>query len=411
MRRILFIGHSAHRSGAPLLLLDFLKWLRARQDLQFDVDLVRGGSLLADYAAVADTRVLRQSASRSFASRVVRRLKGDRRVEMDEDRIVTARARAYDLVYVNTIVPVREMLAVHASGVPIICHAHEMDSAADQWLDRRGLAPIVPIVTQFIAASRGVRDYLVERNAVSASKVTTVHSFTTADREVADQSANRLKWRKTLGLRPDEFLVGSCGTLDWRKGADLFIQIARRVAVRSSAPRFRFLWVGADRSSLDYRRFAHELRVCGLESTMVVLESVPNAREIFPAMDTFALTSREDPFPLVMLEAALVGLPIVCFDSSGGGPEFAGDDAGVIVPYLDVDAFADALLRLRKDADAGRALGAAARQKVLRDYTVESQAPKLCTVIERVVGQARGTVASDPTLRRDNSREARSTHQ
>ena len=385
MRRILFIGHSGHRSGAPLLLLQFLTWLRARQDLQFDVNLVRGGALLDEYAAVADTRVLRKPESGSFASRVVRRLKGDRRVEMEEDRILTARARAYDLAYVNTIVPVREMLAVHASGIPIICHAHEMASAADQWLDRRGLAPIVPIVSQFIAASRGVRDFLVERNAVPASKVTIVHEFTTADREVADQSANRLKWRKTLGLEPDEVLVGTCGTLDWRKGADLFVQIARRVAVRSPATRFRFLWVGADRSSLDYRRFTHELRVCGLESTMIVLESVPNAREIFPAMDVFALTSREDPFPLVMLEAALAGLPMVCFDSSGGGPEFAGDDAGVIVPYLDVDAFADALLRLSNDKDAGRALGAAARQKVLHNYTIESQAPKLCAVIDRVV--------------------------
>jgi glycosyltransferase involved in cell wall biosynthesis len=118
------------------------------------------------------------------------------------------------------------------------------------------------------------------------------------------------------------------------------------------------------------------------------MESVQDPSEVFAAMDIFALTSREDPFPLVMLEAAARELPIVCFAQSGGGPEFVADDAGLIAPYLDADRFADHVLFLAENAELRARLGAAGDRRVREHYSVDVQAPKLQAVINEVADLA-----------------------
>ena len=108
-----------------------------------------------------------------------------------------------------------------------------------------------------------------------------------------------------------------------------------------------------------------------------------NVLDYYCAMDAFALTSREDPFPLVMLEAGALEVPVVCFANSGGGPEFAGGGAGLVAPYLDVEALAGHLAVLHDNADLRRQLGAEAARQVQTNYTVDGQAPKLLASIER----------------------------
>jgi glycosyltransferase involved in cell wall biosynthesis len=100
-------------------------------------------------------------------------------------------------------------------------------------------------------------------------------------------------------------------------------------------------------------------------------------------MDALALTSREDPFPLVMLEAAAHGVPTVCFADSGGGVEFVGSDAGLVAPYLDVAGFAEGILKLHERPVLREALGEAAARRVRARFSTSSQAPKLLASISR----------------------------
>src|SRR5436190_21945294 len=52
-RRVLFVSQDARRTGAPVLLLHFLRWLRTNTNLDFEVVLRRGGELSAEFAALA----------------------------------------------------------------------------------------------------------------------------------------------------------------------------------------------------------------------------------------------------------------------------------------------------------------------------------------------------------------------
>ena len=128
--------------------------------------------------------------------------------------------------------------------------------------------------------------------------------------------------------------------------------------------------------------FWHDLMRTGLLDICHFVPSVPNPEDYFNAFDVFALTSREDPFPVAMLEAAASGLPIVCFANGGGAPELVEEDAGIVVPYLDVPAMAKACIELLTNESRRRQMGQNARAKVQERYTLEKQGPKLLAVIE-----------------------------
>jgi glycosyltransferase involved in cell wall biosynthesis len=187
--------------------------------------------------------------------------------------------------------------------------------------------------------------------------------------------------------------VVGCGTVYWRKGVDLFIDTAVR-CMRLGIDDAHFVWVGADHWDADaqsrrlgpWRDILRRIPESGLEGRVEFLGPRTNAREYFAAADVFLLPSREDPFPLVCLEAAQCGTPIVCFDGAGGMPDFVGSDAGIVVPHLDVAAAADALNLLRRDQSLRERLGAGASEKLGRLHVDEVAVPALVDEIHRTAG-------------------------
>ena len=60
MKKVLFVGHRADRSGAPIALLHLLRWLRARTDLAFEVVLEKGGVLEPCFRELAPVTVIKR---------------------------------------------------------------------------------------------------------------------------------------------------------------------------------------------------------------------------------------------------------------------------------------------------------------------------------------------------------------
>lgn len=224
---------------------------------------------------------------------------------------------------------------------------------------------------------------------IPQSKVSLIHEFI-ASSNIGDDSrgAIRANVRAKLHLADNEILVGGCGTRDWRKGADLFVQLARTVSSLNRGQKVKFIWVGGGRGTVDFSRFEHDVKLCCLSEVVTSVENCRNPIDYFCAMDIFALTSREDPFPLVMLEAGSLGVPVICFNGSGGGPEFVAEGAGLVAPYLDVPALARQVAVLADDSRLRAKIGATAGRKVEDHYTVVRQAPKLFEIINRELAAA-----------------------
>jgi glycosyltransferase involved in cell wall biosynthesis len=122
-----------------------------------------------------------------------------------------------------------------------------------------------------------------------------------------------------------------------------------------------------------------------------------NPLDYIAAFDVLALVSREEAFPLTVMEAAAVGVPTVCFDAAGGAREFVEADAGRVLPYLDMDSMAACVLELLRDDEQRRRLGRRARTKVQEQYDISVMAPKLVRTIDRML--ATGGESEAPTRR------------
>src|SRR5207302_921901 len=117
----------------------------------------------------------------------------------------------------------------------------------------------------------------------------------------APSAEDRRRWRAALGLPPDHVVVGGAGTLDWRKGPEIFVQLAATVHKLAPDLPISFCWVG-NGSRRVVQRLRHDARHSGCDGSVVFTGERTDTPACFAAFDVLALTSREDPFPLVVLE-------------------------------------------------------------------------------------------------------------
>jgi glycosyltransferase involved in cell wall biosynthesis len=378
-KQVLFIGHYAGRTGAPFVLLHFLRWLREHSEIDFEVLLRHGGELLGDFEAIAPTRVLNRGLIvNGEQSLIVRARRKFGLLPSIAEQIAQYYPRErFPLVYANTVTN-GELLSIFSQlGHRTICHAHEMEHVIK--IQGGDAAKCAAATTDhFIAASRAVGHDLQRTLQIPAEKISVVHEFgrpTSLSKE--SQEAARNKIRAELGIGISDMVVGMCGTAGWRKGSDLFALIAKAVLAIHPQQRYVFLWVGVESNSQEYWQMVHDAARLGLNESIKLVAPVPNAEDYLSAMDMLTLTSREDPFPIVMLEAAALGVPVLCFAGTGGGPEFVGSESGAVVPYLDINAMAKAVVSIATNAEWREHLVNTARARVSSEFSLAVQAPKL----------------------------------
>lgn len=161
-----------------------------------------------------------------------------------------------------------------------------------------------------------------------------------------DQSTdNRLPWQ-TL----NRLLVMGAGHVSFRKGVDLFIEVARKIKASSVGERCVFVWCGegASDGSLYSRFLEFQVRNAGLELDIHFIEGMP-VEPWFRDAEVFLLTSRLDPLPLVALEAASAGTVVLSFGETGGLGEVFDLTESVVAPPFDTDALASKAVTLLKD--------------------------------------------------------------
>jgi glycosyltransferase involved in cell wall biosynthesis len=114
------------------------------------------------------------------------------------------------------------------------------------------------------------------------------------------------------------------------------------------------------------------------------------------ASDVFLFpTEREEAAPLVLPEAMACGLPVVA-TRIGGITEVIGRPGteGILVPPGDVAAVVAGVDGLLRDAGRRHAMGRAARDRVLAEYTLERMVERTVAVYETAISRLRGGIAA-----------------
>jgi len=123
-----------------------------------------------------------------------------------------------------------------------------------------------------------------------------------------------------------------------------------------------------------------------LASTIVVTPRIPSGQiqELYAAHDVFLFPSLVEGLPTVLLEAMASGMPVITTETCGMQDVVEDGFNGLLVRPADVEAIADAVLRLSASAELRRSLGQAARQTMSR-YTWERSVLKFEKFLRHVV--------------------------
>ncbi len=376
MKKILFISHDANRAGAQILLLRFLKQLKNVPEYQFKVLLRHGGSLLRDFEKVAPVYhwYHRETGNRQKVARLLNRK------SFQEQILKEIKNEGYDLIVSNTITN-GELLHQLRLLVkcPIVTYAHEMPMGIAMYTDPSSFNQTLRYSDSYWACSEAQRLIYIERFGIDPDKISVLPSLLPDGAWQLQPSAEAVvQIRKLLDLPEGAPLVGAVGTFDWRKGIDIFVQLARQ-----SEPDTHFVWVGGHEHQVEYHMISEDLRRLGLSDRVHLIPHSDRPFDFISAFDVFVLTSREEPYPLVVLEAALLARPIVCFAQSGGAPDFVETDAGFVANYLDSTAMSRYISQLLKNPELRQKMGHTAREKVFARHQDERAMQAFLESIER----------------------------
>lgn len=384
--RVLFVAHDAYRAGGTIFLLNMLRWLREHASFDFQIAVRNDGEMLPEFDKLGQTHVLaappdQAAGLRGRVGRWMDRCGAPRRQRTLQSLLDSG---DFDLLYLNTITLGDHLATLRRLSVPVITHVHELNWAIQRFArgeERR----VLDASMRVICVSEAVRSNLVDHLGCPADKALCIHGFVPLQGQPAEPSRERRKrLLEPFGIPENAFLVGLCGYGDIRKGADLVVPLARLLPVEVAGRELHLVWIGAlapeyprDVALADARRagVSYRLHFTGVTST---------PGEWLSLLDVHALLSREDPFPLVVMEAAAQGVPTVVFRDSGGAVEFVGDDAGTCTPFLDLPAFAAGLVELLENEDMRRTKAATARARVHARHVPEVALPQIVRVIEQV---------------------------
>lgn len=344
--RLLLVGHDAHRHGAQELLLNIGRTLRDSFGVELEYLLLDGGILLPRYQSIAKTTVV------------------------TDQRLVpayldAARARGFTSAIVNTTASAHIVKPAVDRGIECIVLVHELPRLIREKNLTIGARVALRHARRVVFPAAFVRDAVLA--AMGASVTSNLTVCPQGAYKLVDYSAeDALRIRRELGLGDSEKLVLGVGFADLRKGFDLFIQTWRLLYDQS--PGIHFAWVGRLEPVLA-AWLEKEVADAGATGTFHVVDFTEQIGAYYSAADAFVLTSREDPYPTVVLEALSAGVPVAAFDNAGGIPELLQTpNLGVVAPYCDVTSMAAGLRQLLQGDQIADVERAARRLLIDTDY-------------------------------------------
>lgn len=110
--------------------------------------------------------------------------------------------------------------------------------------------------------------------------------------------------------------------------------------------------------------------------------------DLLDAIDILALPSRTDSFGIVYLEAWTYGKPVIGAQAWGVKTVIDAGKDGLLVPFGDIDALADAIRTLAEDPELRQRLGEAGRRKVHSQHTWDHKYPLIRQIYTQLCQEA-----------------------
>ena len=268
-------------------------------------------------------------------------------------------------------------------GTPAICTIHSEIECSHRKSSGRLRERIYRITDtacrRTTAVSERVKERYIRENIVPAHRIEVIGNGVDMNRfkpcaERRDRARAALDWR-------DSFVWLAVGRLELAKDYPTLIRAFRNVHVQS--PSSRLVIAGEGRCREEIEQLVVQFSLSEVVSLLGLREDVP---ELMNACDAFVMSSAREGGPLVVLEAAAAGKPVVA-TKVGIAPEaVVHGRTGFLVPPRDAHSLAEAMNRLsRLDVESIRRMGEDARRHAAERYSLDSVHQRYARLYEQVL--------------------------
>jgi len=246
-------------------------------------------------------------------------------------------------------------LAARRAGVPWVSTVHgftggDRKNRIYEWLQVRAYRRVQSVV----AVSEAIRERLM-REGIPAARI---HLLPNA---WAPKSMwSRENARRRLGIVDGDPVIGWVGRLTREKGADVFLEALALLPNRHW--RACIVGDGRERPALAARALA-----LGIADRVAWQGLVHDAAALYPAFDTWVLSSRTEGTPIALFEAMAARVPAIV-TAVGGVPDVVSAAEALLVPPERPDALAAAIAAVLADPAAADARVEAAYRRLAEAY-------------------------------------------
>ncbi len=322
--KVLLVGHDAFAHGAQFLVLHMAITLSRQFGVEVAVILLADGTLLEQYKAVAPTYVLEQCDANL------------------KEILGNLAKQGFHKALVNTTVSGRIIPYLKTQGFSVVSLVHELPRLIKDYHLEPNVQAIADYADTVIFAARQVRDGFLSIAENCNEKKCIIRPQGSYKPWVSDPDKSA-EIRKSRDIKPTDKVILNVGYADSRKGFDIFQNVARFLCRQRKD--LHFLWLGAATDDIQNWLLSDTDESAPESGHFHMLPFTDDPVPVYEASELFFLSSREDPFPTVVLEAMRAGLPVVGLTRSGGSVDIIAEH-GKLANRLDIKGIAEAITSL-----------------------------------------------------------------
>jgi glycosyltransferase involved in cell wall biosynthesis len=361
-KKMIYICHDAHFHGAQLLSLNILKTLKFKFHYDVHFLLKSGGELEPEYKKYGTVYNL----ERKFKT-----------LKEKEKLIEHLNNLGVQEAICNTVASGDITKILHEKRIKTITLVHELPAIIRQLNIEENANLLAEYSDKVVFPSDFVKEKFKTISRIDDKKsIILPQGLYKNNKYKESKHEARKELRERLSLPENAKIILGVGFGDHRKGLDLFVEVAK--IITEERKDVYFLWVGNIHPEIE-AMIGHEVKA----NKNIILHSAQKDVSLFYAgADVYILTSREDPFPAVVLEAMDVGLPVIGFHGAGGFQDIVNENTGALVPYLDVNAMAKEIINLLDDSQKKELLERNTRTLIEEKFNFTNYIYKLLELLE-----------------------------
>jgi glycosyltransferase involved in cell wall biosynthesis len=261
------------------------------------------------------------------------------------------------------------LFAAWRCGVPKRIGFEQGDLYMNSWKFRVANFILQSLAHRIVVCSEALGQWAHSTHGIFRSKLLVLHNCVDLTRFRPEGSATR-----DIGFRAGETVFAAVGTLGRGVNKRMDVCIRALAAARRAGANVALVICGDGEQRQELEQLAGAL---GVSQHVKFLGTRSDVPAVLRGCNAFCHAAPWEPFGIVAIEAMAMGIPIIVPDSGGIREILGTGEGGMLYPALDHEALARAMVDLASDPRLRKSMGAAAREVVEQQFSVQRYIARL----------------------------------